>query len=175
MSKYYEEMCRAMEYLAQDKRVVFLGQWYGIMPSTLGRVAAEQKIEMPVVEDMQMGISTGMALAGYIPVTCFVRWNFLLLAANQLVNHLDKIKYMSHGGYQPNVIIRTSVGSTKPLDSQCQHTGDYTEAFRTMLSNIEVIQLHEAEDIFPAYQKALHRTDGKCTLLVEFGNHYRDK
>ena len=39
-----------------------------------------------------MGMSIGLALNGYIPITCFPRFDFLILAFNQLVNHLDKIK-----------------------------------------------------------------------------------
>jgi pyruvate/2-oxoglutarate/acetoin dehydrogenase E1 component len=175
MGLYFNEMQRAMNHLAEDSRVVFMGQWYGVMPATLSGVSADRKIEMPVVEDMQMGLSTGMALAGFIPVSCFVRWNFLLLAANQLVNHLDKISHMSGGGYQPKVIIRTCVGSTKPLDSRCQHTSDFTDAFELMLTSVQVIRLNEPEDIFPAYHRALTREDGRSTLLVEYGNHYCDK
>ena len=173
MGLYFNEMQRAMNHLAEDSRTVFLGQWYGVMPTTLSGVAANRKIEMPVVEDMQMGISTGMALAGFIPVSCFVRWNFLLLAANQLVNHLDKIEHMSGGGYRPKVIIRTCVGSTKPLDSRCQHTSDFTDAFEAILTNVEVVRLDEPEDIFPAYHAALTRD--RSTILVEYGNHYVNK
>jgi pyruvate/2-oxoglutarate/acetoin dehydrogenase E1 component len=124
---------------------------------------------------MQMGLSTGMALTGLIPVTFYPRWNFLLLAVNQLVNHLDKVKHMTRDGWQPNVIIRTSIGSIRPLNPQCQHLGDFTDAFRLMLTNIEVIRLEEPEDIVPAYTKALTRTDGKCTILVEYGDAYNEK
>ena len=53
-----------------------------------------------------MGISTGLALSGYVPVTCYPRFDFLLLAMNQLVNHLDKIRVMSNNEFQPKVIIR---------------------------------------------------------------------
>jgi hypothetical protein len=82
---------------------------------------------------------------------------------------------MSRDGFQPNVIIRTGIGSQRPLNPQCQHLGDFTEAFKLMLTNTEVIRLDEPEDIFPAYKKALERTDGKCTLLVEWGDAYQEK
>ena len=177
MGKYHSELCRAMEFLAQDERTVFLGQAVAVkgtaMTTTLGNVPESKKIELPVAEEMQLGLSTGLALAGYIPVSIYPRWNFLLLATNQLVNHLDKVKQMSRGGFQPNVIIRTGIGSERPLNPQCQHLGDFTEAFKLMLTNIEVIRLEEPEDIFLAYKKALERTDGKCTILVEHGDYYQ--
>jgi pyruvate/2-oxoglutarate/acetoin dehydrogenase E1 component len=176
---YKDELTRAMDYLAEDPRVVFIGNQVAVkgnsMTTTLVNIPDERKIELPVSEELQMGMSLGMALDGHIPVTFYPRFNFLLCAVNQLVNHLDKMKEMSSGGYQPKVIIRTAVGSERPLNPQCQHIGDFTEAFRAMCSNIEVIRLDEPDDIFPAYRKALTRRDGKSTLVVEWGDHYLDK
>lgn len=174
---YATELCRSMNYLAQDSRALFLGQAVAVpgtgMTTTLVDVPDHKKIELPVAEEMQMGMAIGMALAGYIPVTIYPRWNFLLLAANQLVNHLDKLKAM--GGYTPKVIIRTGVGSERPLHPSFQHVGDFTEAFRLMFSTVEIIRLDEPEDIFPAYKKALERTDGRSTVLVEWGDYYSEK
>lgn len=165
--------------LAADPRTVFLGQavtYPGTaMTTTLKNLSRERLLEMPVAEEMQMGITNGLALAGQIPVSIFPRWNFLLLAVNQIVNHLDKFSVMSGGGYRPKVIIRTGIGSVRPLHPQHQHVGDFTEAFRLMCSNIEVIRLDEPQDVFPAYQKALNRDDGKSTIVVEYGDYYNEK
>ena len=90
----------------------------------------KKKIEMPVFEDVQMGLSLGMALNGYVPISCFPRFDFLILACNQLLNHLDKIQKMSKNQFLPKVIIRTSIGSKKPLDGGPQHTQDYTTIFK---------------------------------------------
>jgi len=46
---------------------------------------------------------------------------------------------------------------------------------RKMCSTIDVISLNKAEDIFPAYEKALNRKDGRNTILVEFGDYYNEK
>lgn len=179
MGKYQEELTRVMTYLGQDPRVIFLGQAVAYpgtaMTGTLSDVSDRQKLEFPVAEELQLGASIGLALGGFVPVTLYPRWNFLLLAVNQLVGHLDKLKVMSQGGYTPKVIIRTGIGSQRPLDPQHQHKGDYTEAFRAMLTNIEVIRLDEPEQIFPAYEKALTREDGKSTIVVEWGDYYAEK
>ncbi len=177
--KYFDELCRAMEFLAQDDRVLFMGQAVAVpgtaMSNTLKKVPSEKLLELPVAEELQMGMATGMALAGFIPVSIYPRWNFFLLALNQLVNHLDKIPSMSNPGYRPKVIIRTGIGSERPLHPQYQHVGDFTEAFRLMCGNIDVVRLDEPEDIFPAYQKAFERTDGRSTILVEYGDYYSEK
>ena len=154
-----------MEYLAQDKRVVFMGQAVAVpgtaMSNTLKNVDKDQLVELPVTEELQLGMATGM--------------NFVLLAVSQLVNHLDKLPLMSNGGYKPHVIIRTGIGSERPLHPQFQHVGDFSEAFQLMCVNTEVLRLDEPEMIFPSYQKALERTDGKTTLLVEYGDYYNEK
>ena len=122
-----------------------------------------------------MGLSMGMALEDFVPITCYPRFDFLILACNQLVNHLDKINFMSRGMMSPRVIIRTSIGAKKPLDGGIQHTQDHTEAFKKLLKNVDVVLLNEPEDIFPAYQKAYERDDAKSSLMIEWGDFYNDK
>ena len=177
--KYFDELCRAMDFLARDPRTMFLGQAVACpgtaMTTTLKNVPKDRLLELPVTEELQMGMSTGLALAGVVPVSLYPRWNFLLCAVNQVVSHLDKLSAMSNGGYQPKVIIRTGIGSERPLHPQFQHVGDFTDAFRLMCNNIEVIRLDEPGQIFPAYQKALEREDGKSTIIVEYGDYYSEK
>ena len=64
---------------------------------------------------MQLGITNGLAINNYIPVSIISPMEFLLLATNQLINHLDKFKIMSQGFFKTKVIIRTSVGSQRPF------------------------------------------------------------
>ena len=82
--KYFDELKRSMDYLARDPRVMFLGQAVACpgtaMTNTLKDVPDSRKLELPVCEELQMGMSTGLALAGLVPVSVFPRWNFLLLA-----------------------------------------------------------------------------------------------
>jgi len=110
-----------------------------------------------------------------VPVSVYPRWNFLLLAVNQLVNHLDRMPHISNGGFNPRVIIRTSIGSERPLHPQHQHIGDFTDAFRLMLEHVDVVRLDDPQEIFPAYQHAYERSDGRSTLLVEYGDFYNEK
>jgi len=179
VGKYFDELKRAMEYLGSMEDTLFLGQaveYKGTaMTNTLKEIDKNKLREMPVNEDMQLGITNGLAIAGLVPISIFPRWNFLVLATNQLVNHLDKFPIFSHGQYEPKVIIRVGVGAERPIHPQGQHIGDYTDGYRKLLKNVEIIRLEEPEDVFPAYYKAYHRTDGKSTILVEFGDYYNEK
>jgi len=178
MGKYQIELSKAMKLLASNDKTVFIGQSVAVagtaMRTTLENINSTRLIEMPVDEDFQMGIANGLAIAGYIPVSVFPRWNFLLLATNQIVNHLDKIKEISRLKIPPKVIIRTGIGSVSPLHPGPQHTGDFTEAFKLMCPNINVVRLDSYEQVVPEYKLALEREDGVSTILVEWGDKYAD-
>ena len=75
----------------------------------------------------------------------------------------------------PKIIIRTSIGSQRPLHPQHQHIGDFSESIQKMCTTIDIIKLHEPDDIFPAYEKAFNRKDGKNTIIVEYGDFYNEK
>ncbi len=145
--KYADELTKAMDLLAKDPKTIFLGQaveYPGTaMTNTLKNVPKKKLIEIPVAEEMQLGISNGLALNNFIPISIFPRWNFLLLATNQLINHLDKFEVMSQGLFKTKVIIRTSIGSQRQLHTQHQHVGDFTDAFKKVLSTIDIIRLEE--------------------------------
>ena len=177
--KYKSELIRSMSYLAKNQKTIFIGQSVNFsgnaIYNTLSHLPKSKKIELPVFEEVQLGMSTGLALNGFIPITCFPRFDFLILAMNQLVNHLDKIRTLSNNSFKPRVIIRTSVGSKKPLNGGVQHTQDYTKAFKLMLTEIDVVLLNSKKQIFPAFKKALERKDCKSTLLIEHGDYYNKK
>lgn len=157
----------AMTMLAGHPKTVFVGQsvrYDGQAQfDTFSGVPMEKRIEMPVAEDFQMGFCIGLSLSSYLPICFYPRFDFLLLAANQLVNHLDKIPLMS--GYRPKIIIRTTVGQTKPLNAGLQHTQDHTESFRLMLKTIRVDQVQYPEEVYTAYNRAMDYE--YSTIIVE--------
>lgn len=176
--KYAEELKRSMTWLGQQSDTFFLGQavtYPGTaMTNTLKEVPSEKLWEMPVCEDMQMGMSIGMALDGKtVPISIFPRWNFFLLATNQLVNHLDKIQLMSDNPYKPKVIIRVAIGSERPLHPQHQHVGDYTNAIKLMCPNINMVRLDEPDWIFDTYRTAYF--SDRSSVIVEWGDYYNEK
>lgn len=177
--KYFDQLKQAMSYLAEHPKTLFIGQAVeyegtGLFDS-LKHLPQHKKLELPVAEYLQSGLANGMAIEGMIPVSTYPRWNFLLMGTDQIVNHLDKFITMSNGKCRPKVIIRVAVGSEHPVDPQCQHKGNFSNAFRSMLKNTEVIELIEAEDIMPAYKKALEREDGINTILVEYADYSKTK
>lgn len=155
--------------LAEQPGALFIGQGVSYsghnMFKHLEGIPDSQRVEFPVAEELQLSACCGLAMEGFLPISIFPRMDFMLRAMDSLVNHLDKIEQMSCGQFKPKVIIRTRVGSKKPLDAGPQHTQNHTEAFRHMLKSVHVVEIQQAEDILSSYRNALKRDHS--TLLVE--------
>lgn len=158
-----------MIWLASQPDVIFLGQSVkydgAAIYETLRGVPESMRLEMPVIEDFQLGYATGLALAGKFPICIYPRMDFMLLAMNQLVNHLDK--WPALAGISPRMIIRTRVVHG-PLDAGPQHTQNHSFPFRQMLKSIPVIELFNPEDVLSWY-KCSYRNP-MSTILVEHWN-----
>ena len=165
-----DTLMQAMSMLAERPNALFIGQnlvYDNGTPTyaTVRHIRAEQKIEMPVTEELQVGCCIGLSLQGFLPICIIERFDFMLRAADQIVNHLDKLSMMTVGRFSPKVIIRTRVGSKTPLNAGPQHTQDYTEAFRSMLTSVRVAEIFEPDGILPVYQRAMD--SDRSTLIVE--------
>ncbi len=156
MSPFKQAVNDAMITLAEDERTVFVGQSVkydgaAIFDSLQG-IQQYKRLEFPVVENLQLGYCTGLSLTGKIPICIYPRMDFMLLAMDQLVNHLDKLPLY---GWKPKVIIRTTVGQKQPLDAGPQHTQDHTRAFQLMLQNVRCTQVRTPNEVGDAYRRAM--------------------
>ena len=73
---------------------------------------------------------------------------------------------------EPSAAYSDFDGAKVPLNGGPQHTQDHTEAFKSLLSYVDVVLLESKKQIMPAYQKAFTRKDSKPTLLIEYGEYY---
>jgi len=169
--KYQENIKKSMNMLAK-KDYLFIGQTivYGGSPmfGSLEDVDKSKKLEVPVFENTQMGVSIGLNLTSIKVCTIFPRIDFLICAVDQLVNHLDKIEEMSQGQFHPGIIIRTQIGNKEPIYPGAQHCGDYTEGLKKMLKHILVLKPKTPQAVLDAYELAKIRAEtGVSTLIIE--------
>ena len=171
---YKEEVFKGMEILNSHPKTIFMGQAIEYKGTALTHQVKnfppEKLLELPVAEELQAGIALGLALEGYIPVSLYPRMNFIILAMNQIVNHLDKWEAMSMGESKPKVIMKAVVGSQYPLDPGHQHKANYAQSFKDACINIDIVELLYPEEIVPAYEQAL-KSD-RSTLIIEHGDLY---
>lgn len=169
---YKDELTTAMTYLGEQDNTIFIGQQIvyagNPMSTTLGNVSKDKMIEVPVMEETQMGMSLGLAMTGKTVISFYPRWDFIVLAVNQLVNHVDKYNLMT--GKTVNLLIRLGKGSDTPLDPGHQHKGNYLNEFKSMCPNIKFHNLISATDIVATYKEAY--SSGGVHVLVEYPELY---
>lgn len=174
---YFDALTRAMTALAMREDTLFIGQAVAdggtTMMDTFTGVPMEKRLEFPVAENFQLGFCTGLSLTGKLPIAVFPRWNFLLCAADQLINHLDRLPIYSRGGYKPRMIIRVAAPVTEPFYPGPQHDDDFSEAFRLMFRTIKIVDLTSEDMIEAAYAEATNAETP--TILVEHTAKYGRK
>jgi len=165
---YKEQITNSNTELAKDPKTRFIG--YGLQKGralgTLNNVPDGQIIEMPVAENLMMGVAIGMALTGLKPVVFIERMDFLMNAMDAIVNHLDKIKDISNDEFDPVVIIRCIVGNiTKPLYTGATHVQNFTAPLRDMVE-IPIYNVLNENFVKTAYGLAMSRK--KSCIIVEY-------
>lgn len=169
-TNYFSALTKTMARLSKDPKTIFIGQGVGCagttMTDTLKDVPLNKLLEFPVAEDLQMGTAVGMAMEGYLPICIFPRWNFMICATNQIVNHLDRLATYSKGQYNPRVIIRVATPSISPFYPGPQHDDDFSDEFASMLRHVKVKKLTTSDSIEREYLEAVNAPHS--TILVEY-------
>jgi pyruvate/2-oxoglutarate/acetoin dehydrogenase E1 component len=171
-TEYKIALTNVMTELAKLDDTIFIGQQIvyagNPMSTTLGEVPKEKMIEVPVMEETQMGMSLGLAITGKTVISFYPRWDFLISAANQLINHVDKFELMT--GKKVNIFIRVGKGADVPLDPGHQHKANYINEFKTMCPNIEIHDLKTWQDVELSYKYAIE--NGGVHVLAEYPELY---
>lgn len=126
---YLQSLRNALhEAFAKDPRVHLIGEdvldpYGGAFKVTAGLQAKypDRVLTTPISEAALVGMSTGMALRGLLPVVEIMFGDFLLLGADQIVNHATKFASMYNGKVRVPSVIRTPMGAGRgygPTHSQ---------------------------------------------------------
>lgn len=172
MSAYKDEITSAMDTLATDPTFRFVG--YGLLHGraggTLKNVPDKQIVETPTAENLMTGIAVGLSITGLRTLLYFERSDFLLNAADAIVNHLALMGTLSEGEFKPACVIRVTIGNKlKPLFTGPVHTQNFSAAFRSMLpERFEVWKLRSAGTTDQIYARAYERLCmGQSTMIFE--------
>lgn len=174
---YKEAITKQCTEYAKNPKARFIGYntAYGSrMYGTLANVPKSQCIETPVAENLMMGLAMGMSLEGYRPVVCFERHDFLLIALDAIVNHLDKMPYLSGDQFKFPVIVRAIAGGSRPLDAGVQHTNNYHAALLTLVKHTLVIKPESGKDLKSAW-KAAGITASGAVIIIERRDWYDEQ
>jgi pyruvate dehydrogenase E1 component alpha subunit len=167
---YKDAINQSMTELGEEG-AIFIGYnvAYGDAMGTLKGVPKEQKLETPVAENLMAGLAIGMSFEGFIPVLYYERHDFMLVASDAIINHIDKIERISHGEFKVPVIIRAVTADAGPFYSGITHSQDFTELFRSAVS-FPVIDPVTGSDVLNAVKGA--RESGRPMMLIERKSRY---
>ena len=167
---YKEAMNLAMKELG-DEGAIFIGYNVakGDAMGTLKEVLAEQKLETPVAENLMSGLAIGMSFEEFLPVLYFERHDFMMVAMDAIVNHIDKIERISHGEFKVPVIIRAVTADGGPFYSGITHSQDFTEVLKAAVT-FPVYDPKSGKEILEAFRNA--RDSKRPTIIVERKSRY---
>ena len=167
---YKEAMNLAMKELG-DEGAIFIGYNVakGDAMGTLKEVSAEQKLETPVAENLMSGLAIGMSFEEFLPVIYFERHDFMMVAMDAIVNHVDKIERISHGEFKVPVIIRAVTADGGPFYSGITHSQDFTEVLKAAVT-FPVSDPKNGKEILEAFRNA--RDSKRPAIIVERKSRY---
>ena len=133
---------------------------------TLENVPLNKCIEMPIAENLIAGTAIGLSLAGFLPICIFQRMDFMLIAADAIINHACLYSKMTNHQVSCGVIFRTILAS--PLNEKFyvghQHSKDFSYIFEPYMKVIKIPETSPKEAYTTAYKYA---TRGQPILIVE--------
>ncbi len=123
---YRDALNRALkEEMRRDPSIVVWGEdvalYEGSFKVTRGLLAefGEERVkDTPISENSIVGVAVGAAMGGLRPVAELMTVNFALLAMDQIVNHMSKIRYMFGGQTTLPIVIRAPGGGGSQLAAQ---------------------------------------------------------
>lgn len=167
VSSIREALRRNMQ---RDPRIILLGEdiespyggafkvTKGLSDDFPGRVR-----NTPISEATIVGIGNGLALGGFLPVCEIMFGDFLTLAADQLINHASKFRYMYNDQVSVPLVVRTPMGGRRgygPTHSQS------LEKHFFGLPHTRLLALHERYDPGLIYDELLTSVD-RPTIVIE--------
>ncbi|MBI2954801.1 MAG: pyruvate dehydrogenase complex E1 component subunit beta [Chloroflexi bacterium] len=120
---YREALNQALrEEMRRDSNVFLMGEDIGVFEGaykvTAGLLAefGEKRVrDTPIAEEEIVGLGVGAAMVGLRPVVEMMTINFSLLAADQIVNHAAKLRYMFGGAVKIPMVVRMPEGGGHQL------------------------------------------------------------
>ncbi len=155
----------AMEH---DSRVVILGEdvgFYGgnykVTDGLYVKYGPKRVIDTPIAENSIVGTAIGMAMMGLRPVAEIMTVNFAMLAMDQFVNQMAKLRYMSGGKIFLPLVVRMPQGVAKQLAAQ------HSQSLEHMFASIPGLYVFCASDSISAYHGLLYaiRMDDPVVFL----------
>ncbi|MFW6157412.1 MAG: alpha-ketoacid dehydrogenase subunit beta, partial [Balneolaceae bacterium] len=162
-----EEMERDENIFVMGEEVAEYNGAYKVTEGLLDKYGAKRMIDTPISELGFAGIGVGAAMNGLRPVIEFMTFNFAVLAADQIINHASKVRYMLGGQASVPIVFRGPNASAGQLSAT--HSVAY-DAMYAHFPGLKVIYTSEPEDAKGLLKSAIR--DDNPVLFMESEQMY---
>ncbi len=156
------------EEMGRDERVFVMGEEvaeyngaYKVTEGLLDKYGYKRVIDTPISELGFAGIGVGAAMNGLRPIVEFMTFNFAVLAADQIINHATKVKYMTGGQISCPIVFRGPNASAGQLGAT--HSVAYDSMY-AHFPGLKVIYVSEPNDA-KGLMKAAIRDDNPVLFM----------
>jgi pyruvate dehydrogenase E1 component beta subunit len=112
-----EEMRRDDRVFLMGEEVAYYNGAYKVSQGMLEEFGPQRIVDAPISENGFAGLAVGAAMYGLRPIIEFMSWSFSLVAADQILNNVPKMLYMSGGQWGCPVVFRGNNGAGGQLGS----------------------------------------------------------
>ena len=162
------------EEMARDERVFVMGEEvaeyngaYKVTEGLLDKYGYRRVIDTPISELGFAGLGVGAAMNGLRPIVEFMTFNFAVLAADQIINHATKVKYMTGGQADCPIVFRGPNASAGQLGAT--HSVAYDSMY-AQFPGLKVIYVSEPNDAKGLMKSAIR--DENPVLFMESEQMY---
>jgi pyruvate dehydrogenase E1 component beta subunit len=113
-----EEMRRDPNVVTYGEDVALYEGAFKVTRGLLSEFGEERVRDCPISENTIVGVAVGAAMGGVRPVAELMTVNFALLAMDQIINHMAKVRYMFGGQIAVPMVIRMPGGGGSQLGAQ---------------------------------------------------------
>jgi pyruvate dehydrogenase E1 component beta subunit len=152
-----EEMDRDPRVFCIGEDIAVPGGWGGAFTVTLNleQKFPDRMINTPIAELGFFGVACGAAMMGMRPIVDVQYGDFLLLAFDQIVNNIAKMRYMSGGQIKLPLVMRAPVGATGRGSQHAQNV----ERYFIGVPGIKVLAVSNAYDAKGILKAAVRSDD----------------
>lgn len=162
------------EEMSRDERVFVMGEEvaeyngaYKVTEGLLNKYGYRRVIDTPISELGFAGLGVGAAMNGLRPIVEFMTFNFAVLAADQIINHATKVKYMTGGQADCPIVFRGPNASAGQLGAT--HSVAYDSMY-AHFPGLKVIYVSEPNDAKGLMKSAIR--DENPVLFMESEQMY---
>ena len=175
---YAQAICEALdEEMEKDDNIIIIGEDVGFIggnfKTTVGLLDKYGDLRVkdsPISEAGIVGMGVGMALTGLRPIVELMFSDFLLVAADQVINQAAKIRYMSGGQATVPLTIRCPIGAGR--SSAAQHSQSM-QAMVAHFPGIKVVVPSNAQEAKGLLKTAIR--DNDPVIFFEHKMEYNKK